>query len=113
MALRITYSDKISFQQLLEKDNSISIYHRELQTLATGMLKVSNNLSTKIVKEIFNERIVPYNLCSNNSFASRQVNIVYQGTELLSFLGPKILEIVSREIKESENINIFKNRVKM
>ena len=113
MALRITYSDKVSFQQLLEKDNSISIYHMELQTLTTEMLKVSYNLLTKIVKEIFNERIVPYNLCSNNSFASRQVNIVYQGTELLSFLGSKILEVVSLEIKESENMNIFKNRVKM
>ena len=53
-ALRITYGDKTSiFQQLLEKDNSVSIHHRNLQTLATEMFKISNNLSPDFVKEIF------------------------------------------------------------
>ena len=37
-ALRITYQDHIStFQELLNKDNSISIHHRNLQVLATEM----------------------------------------------------------------------------
>ena len=98
-ALRITYGDKTStFQQLLEKDNSVSIHHRNLQALAPEMLKISNNLSPNIVKEIFQKRIVPYNLCSENSFMSRQVNSVYHGTESLSFLGPKIWEQVPQEI---------------
>ena len=53
-ALRITYGDKTStFQQLLEKDNSVSIHHRNLQALATEMFKISNNLSPDIVKENF------------------------------------------------------------
>ena len=48
-ALRITYGDKTStFQQLLEKDNSASIHHRNLQALATEMFKISNNLSPDI-----------------------------------------------------------------
>ena len=112
-ALRITYGDKTSiFQQLLEKDNSVSIHHRNLQTLATEMFKISNNLSPDIVKEIFQERFVPYNLRRNNSFTSRQVNSAYHGTESLSFLGPKIWDLVPLEIKESENVNIFKSRIK-
>ena len=112
-ALRITYGDKIStFQQLLEKDNSVSIHHRNWQVLATEMIKISNNLSPDIVKEIFQKRIVPYNLRSENSFMSRQVNSVYHGTESLSFLGPKIWEQVPQEIKVSENIAIFKSKIK-
>ena len=79
-----------------------------MQTLATEMFKVSNNLSPEIIKEIFQERIVP----SNNSFTSCQVNSLYHATESLSFLGPKIWELVPLEIKESENINVFKSRVK-
>lgn len=44
-ALRIEYSDrKSTFQQLLEKDNSVSIHHRNLQVLATEMFKISMNL---------------------------------------------------------------------
>ena len=101
-ALRITYGDKTStFQHLLEKDNSVSIHHRNLQALATEMFKISNNLSPDIVKEIFQKRIVQYNLRSKNSFMSRQVNSVYHGTESLSFLGPKTWEQVPQEIKES------------
>ena len=37
-ALRITYQDRIStFQELSNKDNSVSIHHRNLQALATEM----------------------------------------------------------------------------
>ena len=112
-ALRITYGDKTpTFQQLLKKDNSVSIHHRNLEALATEMFKISNNSSPSIVKEIFQKRIVPYNLRSENSFMSRQVNSVYHGTESLSFLGPKIWEQVPQEIKESENIAIFKSKIK-
>ena len=39
-ALRITYQDNVStFQELLNKDNSVSIHHRKLQVLATECLK--------------------------------------------------------------------------
>ena len=37
-ALRITYQDNTStFQELLNKDNSVSIHHRNLQVLASEM----------------------------------------------------------------------------
>ena len=39
-ALRITHQDNTStFQELLKKDNSVSIHHRNLQVLATEMFK--------------------------------------------------------------------------
>ena len=49
-ALRIANCDKHStFQQLLEKDNSVSIYHRNLRVLATEMLTVNMNLSPDLM----------------------------------------------------------------
>ena len=43
-ALKITYSDNTSnFQELLEKNNFVSIHHRNLQVLATEMCKTTNN----------------------------------------------------------------------
>ena len=52
--LRIAYCDKHStFQQLLEKDNSVSIHHRNLQVLATEMFKVNMNLSPDLMNDIF------------------------------------------------------------
>ena len=59
-ALRITYADKTwTFEQLLERDNSVSIYHRNLQVLATEMFKISNNMSPEVVKKFLKrERIL-------------------------------------------------------
>ena len=58
-ALRITYQDHIStFQELLNKDNSVSIHHRNLQALATKMFKIHWGLSPDILREIFVPKII-------------------------------------------------------
>ena len=104
-ALRITHGDReSSFQQLLEKDN--------LQVLATEMFKISGNLCRELLNDIFLKRTNPYNLRKNDTFYSQQAHSVYHGTEYLSFLGPKIRESVPLEIKESEILDIFKNKIK-
>ena len=42
-----------SFNELLEKDGSVSIHKRNLQVLATETYKISNGLSTFLMKDIF------------------------------------------------------------
>ena len=99
-SLRITYQDHIStFQELLNKDNSVSIHHRNLQALATEMFKIHRGLSPDILREIFVPKISLYNLRRNNTFERRQVHSVYHGTESLSFLGPEIWDLVPLELK--------------
>lgn len=44
--LRITYDKSSSFQDLQRKDNSVSIHHRNIQALATEMLKLKITLHT-------------------------------------------------------------------
>ena len=56
--------------------------------------------------------MIPYDLHDNNSFKRRRVNSVLHGTELVSFLGPKMWDLVSNEIKESESLNAFKFKIK-
>ena len=53
-ALRIVYRDKkSSFETLLTRDKSMSIYVKNLQHLTTELFKVKNDLSLEIMKEIF------------------------------------------------------------
>ena len=53
-ALRITYNDKSStFQELLDKDNSVSIHHRNIRVLATEIYKVLHEYSLAILNEVF------------------------------------------------------------
>ena len=54
-ALRIVYQDKqSSFEELLQKDNSVSVQMKNLQYLATEIFKVKNGLSPIIMNEVFN-----------------------------------------------------------
>ena len=112
-ALRITYQDHIStFQELLNKDCSVSIHHRNLQALATEMFKIHRDLSPDILREIFVLKISLYNLRRDNTFERRQVHSVYHGTESLSFLGPKIWDLVPLELKQLESLEVFKLKIK-
>ena len=112
-ALRITYGDRSSlFEDLLKKDNSISIHHRNIQALATEIFKVKNNIATEISEEFFAPKISHYGLRNNNSFKSRRVNSVWHDIELVSYLGQKIWGLVPNETNESESLNGFKFKIK-
>ena len=113
-SLRITYQDHIStFQELLNKNNSISIYHRNLEVLVTEMFKIHRGLSPGILREIFVLKINLYNLRRNNIFFERrQVHYVYHGTESLSFLGSKTWDLVPLELKQLETLEVFKMETK-
>ena len=112
-ALRITYGDRSSsFENLLKKDNSVSNHHRNMQALATEMLKVKNNNATEIMKELFAPKMSSYDLRNNNSFKRRRVKSVWYGTESVSYLYPKIWDLVPNKIKESEFLNGFKFKIK-
>ena len=111
--LRIAYQDRIStFQELLNKGNSVSVHYRNMQTLATEMFKIHRGLSPDILTEIFVPKISLYNIRRNNTFERRQVHSVYQGTESRSFLGPKIWDLVPLELKQLESLEIFRLKIK-
>ena len=92
--MRLIYGDKTSsFEELLEQDNSVSIHTRNLQMLATEMFKVYRSMSPPIFSELFRVQDVCYNLRSNSNFAVPHVKSVFQGSESISYLGPKIWDL--------------------
>ena len=60
-SLRIVYKGNTSsFKELLKKDNSITDYHRNIQSLAIELFKVKVNLSNTTMDDILQTRTLPY-----------------------------------------------------
>ena len=52
------------------------------------------------------------NFRKNSTFETRNIKSVYYGPETTSFIGPKMWELLPSNIKDSENLNIFKSNIK-
>ena len=97
--LRLLYGDKwSSFEKLLEQDKSVTIHTRNLQMLATGIIKVYRNTFPPIFSENFHRRDINYNLRINSDFVMPNLRSVFDGSESISYLDPKIWGIV--ELKQ-------------
>ena len=113
--LRIIHSDKQSlFEMLLENDGSASLHNRNLQILATEMYKIKNNvLSPLIVTELFEQRNEQhYDLRKKLSvhYTSIKNSISWVGS--ISYLRPKIWNILPDSLKNVNSIEAFKMQIK-
>ena len=90
--LRIIYKDKAStFEQLLEKDSSVSIHTRNLRFLAVEMFKVVKGLAPTIINDLFPlKETNNYNLRRRLFFKIPRYETMRNGFESISYLGPKI-----------------------
>ena len=110
-ALRIVYRDKKqTFKEILEKDNSVNVHVKNLQVLVTEMYKVQNNCSPEIMNKVFpiNEPIYKYDLRNTSNFAACRIKTVRYGLESLSYLGPRLWNILPNEYKKIQSVKDFK-----
>ena len=114
-ALRIIYQDYASsFTELLEKDNSTTMHNRNIQLLATELFKIKNGLSPTFMNEIFVENVKYHcDLRKETKFKRNNVKTVYNETETLTFLGPRIWKIVPDYVKKSNSFEEFKLKIRL
>ena len=109
----IHYDKKSSFQELLEKDNAVSIHERNLKRLCIEMHKVVYGSAPEIFSNLFCIKDDPnYNLRSSDYFKVPKTKSVLNGDETISVLGPKIWNALPDKLKAIESLQSFQVAIK-
>ena len=112
-ALRIVYNDyHSSFEQLLINDGSFCIHHQNIQSLMIEIFKILNGMTSNVCNEIFFSRDHEINLRSHQDLKVPSINSVLQGKNSLRYFGPVIWNSIPIDIRKSENLYIFKSKIK-
>ena len=100
-ALRLTYKDnQSSFKELLEKDHFATVHHKNLQVLATEIVKVKNDLAPNMMKDVFESNEPLYNLrLELNPFTCQNVKTTYYGLLSIKYLAPHIWKLVLENVR--------------
>ena len=64
-APRLVYQNNLSFSELLDLANSVTVHQKNLQVLVTEIYKVKNGIALEIMKDIFELQNPSYNLRSS------------------------------------------------
>ena len=76
------------------------------------MYKMKNNLSPSFLSDIFPQSQNPYELRNKNICKTENIHTVFYGSETVSFGGPKTWALIPDNIKNSNNLNEFKAKIK-
>ena len=71
-----------------------------------------HGFSPPTLNDIFVPVSHPFNFRRNNPLQRQRVNSVRHGTGSISFLGPKVWDLVPSDIKSSQSLSIFKIKIK-
>ena len=112
-ALRSAYKDHVSsFDILLERDKSVTIHTKNLQTLMIEIFKTQNNMNPSFMNEIFRERVNMHNLRNNNELVLPRIKTVNFGSESIRYRGPQFWFSLPQDIRNTEFLSLFKSKIK-
>ena len=77
------------------------------------MFRFYNGLSPPLMNNIFKLKTEnSYNLRQVSEFSRPMIKNVYHGTESISYLGPKVWDILPEKLKNTDNLQHFKKEIK-
>ena len=117
-ALRMIYQDEYSsFEELLQKDGSVTIHNRNLQFLATELYKVSKGIGPPIMNEILGKNANSLNITvgsriKSTFYNSHNTKKVNSGLETIRCIAPKVWDMIPMKLRNLESLTLFKQKIK-
>ena len=111
--LKIVYNSNESYEELLLRDNEVSIYKKQLCIFATEVFKSLADMNPDFMKSCFTMKEIPYGLQNENILKILSTRSKCYGTNLVLFrvcLGWNKLPF---SVKESQSLIAFKSNIKV
>ena len=84
--LQLIQNDKLSsHEEILEKDESVSVHHRNIQSLAIEIIQIKHGQPREIVTDIFTQVPQEQNFRKNRDCRIPSVNTLFHGSESTSY----------------------------
>ena len=112
-SLRTVYNDTSrTFQEPLQRHRSVSIHHKNIQTLTTEVFKVVNNICPSMMKTFLYFRGNSYNIRNFQEIRQQKVRTVWYGLKTAFYRAPQLWSLVPSDLKLLPNVDLFKSKVK-
>ena len=96
-----------TFEDLLEKGNSFTARHFNIETLCIELYKVFIGRSQRIFSDSFERKNINYNLRSQPDFVISQITTVYKGSNSIQYCRPIIWSLMPKKIKNCVTLCFF------
>jgi len=111
-ALRFVYNDYVAtYDDLLSRGNHKSIHVLFMHTLAIEVYKCINGISPQYLSSMFQREQHNYNIRSQGNLVQTSFKSIRYGYYTFSYLGAKVWNSLPNSIKESDSLDVFKNRL--
>ena len=93
-------------------DDSVTVHQRNLQLLMIEIYKTRNDLNPSFMKQISEEKVLPYNPRWSEKLQLPKAKTAGFGIDTVRFVGGRVWETLPPELKNSSSLKIFKGHIK-
>ena len=101
-----------TIQELLKHNRSVSIHHKNIQTLTTEEFKVVNNICPPIMNTFFDFMENRYNIRKFQEMRQQKVRTVRCSLKTALYRAPQLWSLVPAYLKSLPNVHLFKSKIK-
>ena len=111
-ALKIVYNSNECYEELLIRNNEVSIHQKQLRTLATEIYKSLTDVNPDFMKSYFPIKEIPYSLRNGSVLKIPSTHSTYYGTNSIHFRAFLLWNKLANTLKESQSLPEFKYKIK-